>query len=229
MISDFISQVRTRGLARTNRYEVIVPFPTLNPNYDTSRLVSIFCESVNLPGINIASQPVRVFGESREMPYERMFDPVTLTFYIDYDHEVKTAWEQWFHSIMNQTSRTMTYYDSYIKPVVIKVIKEDQVYQSGNGLWTPKETAPYVVTLHEAYPKSLSAIQMSADSREIMKMQVTLQYRYWTSNISEKTNNRSTSAFSESTQNQDPAQINTGSGYGDLNPIIPSILVGNRK
>jgi hypothetical protein len=116
MIHEFISRVRTTGIARTNRYEVtILP---LTGSGDTARLVTIMCNQANLPGMLFESTPHRVYGESREMPYERMFEPVNLSFYMDARFDVKEIFENWMNSIMSPYSREMRYYKTYVKTVL---------------------------------------------------------------------------------------------------------------
>lgn len=162
--SNFSHQVRTRGLARTNRYRAIIPFPTLgNGNI---QLAELFCDSVVMPGMNIATTPQRVFGEVREMPYEKLYDPVTMTFYVDSQLIIKSVFEQWVSLVINPNSRTIQYYRSYIKDIELYIVNVDQ-----------KE--PYKVTLYEAYPKTISQINLSADSRDVMKLTVGFAYKYW--------------------------------------------------
>lgn len=202
-LESFIGEVR-KGMSRTNRYEVTIPFP--NTDNNGSRLVSLFCEATNLPGMNIATSPQRIFGEIRQVPYERMFDPVNLSFYVDGNMEVKAAFERWIHLIFNQTDRSINYYVNYIRDVQIAVKTVD-------------DRTSYTIDLKEAYPKAIQTIQMSAESREVMKLQVQLEYKYWTSSLSSNINSKPTG--SPILAQQDPNAVNTGSGYplgSNINP-----------
>lgn len=165
MIREFLAEVKTRGLARTNRYEVRIPnFPSAGQR--NARLLSLFCDAVNLPGMNIATTPNRFYGDAYEMPYERMFDPVTLSFYMDSGLELKTGFDIWMARIINPETRELNYYKNYVQDIEIRVINVD-------------ESEPYGLKLYEAYPKSINSIQLDATGREVMKLQVTMQYRYW--------------------------------------------------
>ena len=165
MISDFITQVKTRGIARTNHYEVVIPFPSQNSI--AQRLANLFCDTVTLPGLNIATTPSTVYGEAREMPYNRMFEPVQMSFYVDAGLELKTQFDSWMENIINPNTRAIGYYKDYIAPVHIYVKTID-------------DQAPYMITLHEAYPKTVNSITLDTASRDIMKMSITLQYKFWT-------------------------------------------------
>lgn len=201
LITEFISNVKSIGLARTNRYTVkILPPPKVLATIDSStdKMISLFCDVAQLPGMRIATVPHRVFGEVREMPYDRMFEPITLSFYSDTNLDIKGFFERWIHSIMNQTARTLEYYENYIGTMYIDVDYLDEL------------TIPaYRVQLHEVYPKSISEIQLGAERKEIMKIEVSFLYRYWTSSASDMTNNDPMSPF---VGGQDPQGVQTGTG-----------------
>lgn len=195
MIEKFISQVKSRGLARTNRYEVSIPFPefgTWGISREASTLTNLLCDSVSLPGVNIATVPHRFYGESREMPYEKGFDPITMTYYVDSGMQVKTAFDRWCAMIIDPLNRTVGYYDDYTRDI-------DIIVENVDG------STPMTVTLREAFPKTVGSIQMDSGSRDIMKLSVTWQYKYW---ISTNTPIRAVPV-----QSQDRQTIFTGTGY----------------
>lgn len=197
MITDFISAIKSTGLARTNRYKVTIPFPTgIGSGNDSIKIVSLFCDSASLPGVNIATNPARTYGESREMPYEKMYDTVVFSFYVDSDLIIKSYFEQWVDKVIDPQTRSVGYYNDYVKDIDIEVYNVDE------------SQSPYYVTLYEAYPKSINAVNIDAASREVMKIAVTMQYKYWRAvnkNVS-TTSNLSGSAIS------DPLGVNTNTG-----------------
>lgn len=165
MIKDFIAIVKTQGLARVNRYEVTIPgFPS--PNTNGARDMTTLCDAVNLPGINMATVAHRFYGDAYDMPYERMFDPVQLSFYIDSQLAIKAGFDRWMSTIINPVSRAVNYYKSYVRDVSIRILNVD-------------DSSYYGINLYEAYPKSMASIQLDAAGRDVMKLQITLQYRYW--------------------------------------------------
>jgi hypothetical protein len=165
-LEEFKSAIKTRGLARSNRY--VVKFYVPGGDTDGNQLAELFCEATSLPGMNIATQPHRMFGENREMPYERMYDTITLDFYVDADMKVKRLFDEWINRIVDPTTRSINYYNTYITDMNIQAIGVGNDYDS-----------KYEVDLYEVFPKSIAPIQMSASSREPMRMQVTFQYKWW--------------------------------------------------
>jgi hypothetical protein len=172
MIRDFISQVKTEGISRTNRYKVEFRTPS-NVNPDSLQKILLLCDQVQIPGVSYASNPVRTFGELRESPYDKLFETCTLSFYIDTDMKVKRLFDSWINSIQNPISRTFNYYSEYTTDIKIEV--QDI-----------KDMTRYRLDLHECYPKSIGAIQLDYASKEIMKLNVVMQYRSWTSSGTEQ-------------------------------------------
>jgi hypothetical protein len=167
LLSDFISEVKVSGLMRTARYSVLMPFiiSTTEENKDP-RLVSMFCDQVQIPGLNYNTAPNLTYGETREAPYQRMYDNLSLSFYVDNEMKVKKYFDDWQYSIQNPVTRSFNYYANYIKPIQIGV--EDIASKT-----------KYMVELRECYPKTVGAIQMDSASKDLMKLSVTLAYKYW--------------------------------------------------
>jgi hypothetical protein len=165
-LDEFIAQVKTVGLARTNRYTVIITPPPLLNDGGSLREFSIMCDQVQLPGINLATTQNRTFGEFREVPYEKLYGDIQLSFYVDNDLSVKRFFDDWMAVIQNNGTRAFEYYNNYISDMIINV--EDL-----------EDRVRYSLTAYECYPKTISPIQMDYSGKDVMKMQVTMQYKYW--------------------------------------------------
>ena len=162
---DFIAEIKTKGIARTNRFTVDFSPPKAMPE-QTKRML-LFCEKATLPGINFATTSNRSYGETREVVYDRMFDPVQLTFHIDRSMTVKNIFDTWSSYIVNPIDRTVGWYSDYVTPMTIRIQDlEDRV--------------TYLVQLFDAYPKSIQAINLDAqDNNDTMRLEVSFQYKYW--------------------------------------------------
>lgn len=169
MIGAFIANLKTRGLARTNRFQVNIAFPQGLVYPYTSVLSNLFCEVAGLPGYNLSTEPHRTIGESREVPYEPMYDPISLTFHVDSNFEIKNAFETWMYYIINPVTKTHGYYSLYTSTISILVENID------GGI-------PYVVSLFEAYPKTMQTINLDNNTKDTMRLNVNIAYKYWRSN-----------------------------------------------
>ena len=206
MLNEFISKVKSTGLAKTNRYRVTIATPSLMTGFmNSGRLITLFCESTSLPGQVIATTEHNVMGEHREFPYMKKYDNITLSFYIDNNFEVKGFFDNWLNSVSNTQNKITSYYKDYIAPtVLIEVLPMDS------------EVSAYSITLHEAYPKGISPIQLSADSRDIAKIGVSLNYKYYTT--SHVASTKSMSSIGGTLSNQ-PMNI-TNDATQDLQSLI---------
>lgn len=177
-ISDFVGKI-SNGLAKSNRFIVNLTPPSIvsynmsgqgGANIDNTRLQNILllCDSTQLPGISLNSAPIRTFGEVREIPYELTYEPITLTFFVDAEMNVKKLFDLWINATLIKDTRKFNYYDSYTSP--LKIYVQDM-----------EENNRYIVELFEAYPKTVSAVQLDYANKDIMKMQVTMMYKYWRS------------------------------------------------
>lgn len=206
MLNEFISKVKNTGLAKTNRYRVTIATPLLMTGFmNSGRLITLFCESTSLPGLIIRTTEQRIMGEMREFPYIKQYDNITLSFYIDNNFEVKGFFDNWLNSVSNTQNKITSYYKDYIAPtVLIEVLPMDS------------EVSTYSITLHEAYPKGISPIQLSADSRDIAKIGVSLNYKYYTT--SHVASTKSMSSIGGTLSNQ-PMNI-TNDATQDLQSLI---------
>lgn len=167
MIKDFIAQVKKDGIARNNRYSVIfTPPSSVNPS--ALKNVLLFCDQIQLPGVNYSTVQNRTFGEFRETPYEKLFDAVNMSFYVDTNLKVKYMFDEWINSIQNPDTRLFKYYNEYTTNMSIEVLDL-------------QDKTRYEVALYECYPKNIGSIQMDNSSKDVMKIQVTMQYKYWKS------------------------------------------------
>jgi hypothetical protein len=166
---EFISSIKSKGLARTNRFTVIMDIPFVF-NSDVTRKAMMFCDQVQLPGTNFSTAQNRVFGEFRETPYEKLYEPINLNFYVDKEMLIKDMFDQWHNAIYNPGTRTFNYYDQYVTDIKIEV--QDT-----------KDTSHYFITLHECYPKSVGAVQLDYASKDVMKLSVSLAYKWYETSI----------------------------------------------
>ena len=67
----------------------------------------------------------------------------------------------------------MQYYEKYVGTVVISHYLDDEEEIN------PTKAA-YQVTLHEAYPKTMSAIEIGWEAGEFQDFDIDIQYSWWT-------------------------------------------------
>ena len=212
-ISKFVAQIST-GLARSNKFLVSLTPPSSaltglmaqgKVSYDNSQLqkILLLCDSAQLPGLTVNTTPIRSFGEVREIPYEQNYEPITLSFFVDSGMNVKKLFDNWLLATQINDTRKFNYYDSYTSPMTIYV--QDMA-----------EKSRYFVEMFEAYPKTVSAVQLDYANKDVMKIQVTMMYKYWRSTQIETTTStkkRDTEMFDYTTQVNKEQYLNDFPGF----------------
>lgn len=172
-LNEFIASVKTEGLMTSNRFsvELTVPPILLDSNFTDLSRVLLHCENITLPGLSLSTTQSRTFGEYREMPYEKTFDTIAMTFFVDNTMQVKQLFDVWINdSIQNSSSKKFNYYTQYTTQMSINVYDKN-------------ENQRYIVRLYECYPKVVSAITLDYNSKDVMRLQVSMNYKYWESNV----------------------------------------------
>jgi hypothetical protein len=162
-LNEFIATVKN-GLQQSHNFDV--QFLT-NIGGD-NRQLSLLCDEVTVPGMTLASNTVFTFGESREVVYNRTFEPANFTFMVDINSNVMNFFRNWMDNIIDPKTRLTKYYDTYATPSKV-------VIQHLNAEKQPV----YSVTLHEAFPKSLNSYTLSNAGKDVLRYSVTMNYKYW--------------------------------------------------
>lgn len=167
---EFKGRVRGKGLSKQNRFYMMISPP---PSIGTTDLstVLLLCQSVSVPGVSIASSPVRTTGETIEAAYDRTFGAANATFYVDADMKVRFFFDEWINSIQDPTTRIFAYPKEYKSPEIeIGVLRLD-------------DNPSYTITLFDAFPKSIGNLSLSNDSNNLMTLDVSFDYKYYTTKI----------------------------------------------
>lgn len=164
----FKSRIKEKGVARNNRFNVNIALPeSLGVSYDAFSIMLV-CTSVSLTGVNVASEPVKLYGESVEVPYDRNFSGVSFTFVVTSDMKERKLFDDWIDFIQNPTTRTFRYIDEFkAREVKIEVLDL-------------KDNPKYEITLYDAFPKTIGALSLSSEDNGAMTFNVDMDYRYYT-------------------------------------------------
>lgn len=159
------------GLARTNRFEVeIKPPPGLAGQYGSiSQVTSLYVEQASVPLLNIFSKNFKIFGPTYRRPITSEYggEGLPIIFHVDRNMNVRTFIEDWMHLIINPTTFTVAYQESYITDINIRQIDEEN-------------NVTYEIQLLEAYPTNMNIMDLNnASSNQTHRLTVLFAYRYW--------------------------------------------------
>ena len=154
------------GFAYPNRYEVMV----FGPAGGDTRILSLRCESVTLPGRNLASATdTNIYGPTREIVEGVTFaEDVSMTFQSSPGLKERVFFENWQKLAFNEKTWNVSYYEDYVGSVEIFLLDRQDKKQYG-------------LKLHEAYPKTIGGTELSyATNNEIVRITIGFSFRYWT-------------------------------------------------
>lgn len=169
-ISNFISSIRTRGIAHTNRYEI--QFSPRNIGFFNKELLSGMNSrllEVSLPSSTIASNPHRLQGIDREMPYSKLYEgDLELTFLETTTFDIRNAFTIWQDNMIGRTNYIHRYYDEYIcDTITISVIADNS------------NDIIYSVKLYDCWPKTIDTISFGAEKTDVVETKIKLSFRRW--------------------------------------------------
>lgn len=165
-LTAFIAHVRD-GMAKPSHFTVELNSPRgLNKlEIDYKKLV-LFCDQAQIPGLSYGTNQVRSYGEFMEVPYEKLFEPITLSFYVDSKFMVKQFFDSWMNLVQDPQTRDFRYPEEYLSDNISIIVENTQ----GEGV--------YKCVLHKCYPKAIAPIQLDYAGKDVVKLSVTLAYKY---------------------------------------------------
>jgi len=182
VLNDIISSYHNNnGYAQPNRFDVVITPPAklggggmenvfsgMERKSDI-RDISMRCESVQLPGRNLATgTDSNIYGPTRDVVEGVSYaETVSLSFQSSSGLDERKYFEKWQKSAYNDTTWNLGYYNDYIGTVDIYLLdKQDE--------------KRYGLRLREAYPKEINGIELSYGSNnEIIKTEIGMSFRYW--------------------------------------------------
>lgn len=168
-LNDFKAQMN-KGLAKSSHFAVSLGLPPIlsgnNIIISNMKKITLFCDQTQIPGVSFASNQVRVYGEFREVPYEKLYEPITLSFYVDVSMHVKLLFDTWISSIQDTKTRDFNWPESYLSNNIDILVEDTEDKQR------------YMVSLRNCFPKAISPIQLDYSAKDIMKLSVNLSYQF---------------------------------------------------
>jgi hypothetical protein len=169
-IDNFRTEINRSGIAKSNRFELqILPPASLQSFSNESRLVNLYCDITNLPGMSIATKGLKLYGPAYQRPVSSEFngEAINMTFYLDQKMNVKAFFDAWMFKTVNPNSFNVNYADQYISQIKITQLDE-------------RDREKYSVYLEDAFPRAMSIVDLSASAvNQAGRLNMTFAYRRW--------------------------------------------------
>ena len=168
-MKDFLASINNEGIQHSNKFEVrIAPGPGAKVAREG---IVLRCESVSMPGRTLNSiTDANFFGPTREIVDGVTYaEDVTCAFIADGKFEIRKFFEEWQERAFNHTTWEVKYHNEYAGKVDIWLLDHHNHHSYG-------------VTLHEAFPKTISSNELNMESmNEHQKISIGFSFRYWES------------------------------------------------
>ena len=173
------------GLAKNNRFQVMFTPPSqslvgisienlvgnlitgksngIKQFVNDPRDISILCEQVTLPSRSLSTIDYMSDRQSNKFPYTTIDGDVTMHFIVTNDYYAKTMMENWISSIIDTDGYQLGYKNDYSTDVIIQQLDQD-------------DKPVFGVKLEKAYPIDISAIALSAQDEEFVRLTVVFAY-----------------------------------------------------
>lgn len=165
----FIGQVKSEGLARVNRFEVILTAPPALASYSQINKASLLCEVSNFPPISLSVRPFKIFGPTYQRPITSEYggDGISMTFHVDRTMGIKRFFDDWIQYIVKRDSFTVAYQEDYECKIFIRQLDE-------------QNNVTYEIELLEAFPRSITIMDLNNSAQnQTHRLNVIFAYRYW--------------------------------------------------
>lgn len=165
-IHDYWGHIRTKGLARTNRFAVIVTLPGALGSPENSRILSLMCNQTELPSKTINISETKYNGEILKHAVGKSYFQQQFVFNVSSDMMEKDIIDNWGELMINE-DHELSYYDDYIGTI--------EVYQlDTNGQPT------HAIKFLECFPITTSPMTVShSDPNAHHQLMVQFAYRKW--------------------------------------------------
>lgn len=183
---------RRGGVARGNRFGVYITHPSKSMNsllnYNPATLLSnlisgqgvnagdfindprdmfLLCRNVTMPGKRISTTEATHNHHLSKKPYSAITDEVTMTFLLTNDYYIKKYFDMWQEMIIDTSGR---HYKAFYKQDYCTDVLIQQLSPSNDVL------PGYTIKLTNAYPITVSQVDLSEGSDGMMEVSVTFEY-----------------------------------------------------
>ena len=180
---------RANGVAMTNQFAV--QLPTIGRF--TGRTLNLMCKSVSMPGKQITTKDLTIGLYNEKVVDGFLVSDVAMTFYVLNDYHTKLYFDEWRKLMVGENRGEVGYKKDYAKRVTIHQLRKPD----GSGILGQEYSKEisiggifnigfdffansiYTVELIDAFPTSISSIELSNDPDGIVEMTVQFSFTNW--------------------------------------------------
>lgn len=170
-LSDFKSALKTTGVLRNSRFELVVYPPLILQGSIDTKAISIRCHTGHLPAFNVTVVDYQVGqGQMRKMPkgYDQGHT-LEFSFFNDIHSKVYDGLLRWSKMVIannTENSYTINYFNNFVGSVIVKQLDDG-------------DNVRYGYTLKDAYPIKIDTVNFDSSERDMAQVvKITFAFRY---------------------------------------------------
>ena len=185
---------RKMGFAKSNRFIVTINIPdVLRVDREVSRSLELQCETAELPGKNLVTQDIKVYGPTYKMATHKQYaNEITLNFLCTNTGSERGFFDKWIEYINPNLTNNMRYpggvdgsTQSYLSTITITQYNDiKEFYRKDNNEIISR------VQLRYAFPVGYSAQPLNWGDDGFQRLSVQFAYNGFRDDIQEEFQNR---------------------------------------
>ena len=183
MLNNFISSINKYGISKASHFDICMHVPrniaigggqgqASLPIEGTNRMISMRCESADLPGRQMVTIDNKIYGPIYKTAYQTLFSDLNLTFIETKDMDFRYSFERWMEYIQpTDIDNNVEYFNNYKAEIFI--YQYDQI-DDGSGR-RYKKSLTYQI--YDAFPINVNQLTGAWTDDGFHKLQVTFAYQ----------------------------------------------------
>lgn len=214
-IDDFRAVMARKGVARNNLYKLIITPPrgllgaagalNLPTNAGDVEDITLYCDSVTLPGLSLATVDARPYGygPSELKAYMPIFQPISATFIVDAKGYTLSFFRNWMRGIVNYTTEGKAVFRSSVNGMKAFEAAYKSEYETNMELYVVSGQSSSSSTnelnldivsktvINRAFPTDIGAVQLSYGfNDQYLTLPVSFSYFDWYSDNLDQSGNQ---------------------------------------
>lgn len=165
----------TSDPAKASNFDVLLFVPSLffsdttfSPGLPDIQKLALRCDSASFPGRSLQTQDLKIYGPIEKLPYSSTYEDITLSFICSSSMMEKNLFDLWLEYINPSDSWDFKFRNNYCTRIIV------------NQYDNTKSKVEHQIELIDAFPISVSPLQLNWADEGIHRLDVTFAYTYWT-------------------------------------------------
>jgi hypothetical protein len=119
-IDQFWAHLKQEGISKNSHWDVMInPPPAIILFSNLAETLSLRCEAGELPGRQLVTNDVKIYGPIYRTAYQSLYAELNLTFIETQDMKVRRFMETWMDAIFDSGSNVLNYQENYVSTITV--------------------------------------------------------------------------------------------------------------